>query len=451
MSVEVPFSEACALLERAIAGSVRQDVAAEVSSARTMREALGALRESMSTDRWRIGSGLLDLGRMTRDYDARTREEGFHALHDWDGIADHVNPDIIPVDVLNYIADQRGHDAPDEVAPAVLLDYYFMHLLSLLTLRIWDEGDADGNLDRVGRLLTLLQSGSGSGHRFGDDAEILLLIATAHYEMKESGYDLLLGRVRSLNWGHRRAIALEHASSMGCHLRFGFEATYGRDTTLMRSDNVADYPWLCFSVATTMEEYVRLRGAGADAPRRRAVVEALLGGLSADPRALLGAPPSSLAPHDAERARFREMFLDHRADLLAEFEACRPGAASYSPLSFFFNFAHNVVKGAAVDALLWSEPWPIGLNDLLRSPAQVGASRTSDESAGAEASGVAGSTGETATDPPGRSPEDLAKTLMAYARTNPQKIRGRPMPVIVYDPEAGYRAYRLALRRLQEA
>jgi hypothetical protein len=49
-----------------------------------------------------------------------------------------------------------------------------------------------------------------------------------------------------------------------------------------------------------------------------------------------------------------------------------------------------------------------------------------------------------------RSRETLARTLMGYARTNPQKIRGRLMPVIVYDPEAGYRAFRLTLRRLRE-
>jgi len=39
---------------------------------------------------------------------------------------------------------------------------------------------------------------------------------------------------------------------------------------------------------------------------------------------------------------------------------------------------------------------------------------------------------------------------MGYARTNPHRIRGRLMPVIVYDPDTGYRAYRLTLRRLLE-
>ena len=53
-------------------------------------------------------------------------------------------------------------------------------------------------------------------------------------------------------------------------------------------------------------------------------------------------------------------------------------------------------------------------------------------------------------EPADRSRLTLATTLMAYARTNPHRIRGRLTPVIVYDPEAGYRAFRLTLRRLAE-
>ena len=44
----------------------------------------------------------------------------------------------------------------------------------------------------------------------------------------------------------------------------------------------------------------------------------------------------------------------------------------------------------------------------------------------------------------------LARTLMDYARANPQTIRGRLMPVIVYDPAAGRQAYSVAMRKLRE-
>lgn len=423
-SVAAPFAEVCAALEQALAGPFRQDVVRELSTSPTVEAALVRLRVALRTDVWKFGDAALDLARPVRDFDRLTRAEGFHALHDWDGVADHVNPDTIPVDVLNYLIDQRGGDRFDPVVPAVLIDYYFMHVLSLMTLRAWDEGDADEHLDRVGDLLTLLQGPRGSGQRFCADAETLLLIATAHYEREEHGYDLLLDRTRGLSHRHRANIALGHGASMGCHLRFGFEATYGRDTSLMRNDNVADYPWLCFAVATLMDEYHRIREGGHAVLARRDVVESMLNGLSGDARAFVGAGPQSLAAHEVERRRFRDHFLQYQSDLLAEFEAFRPTAEAYSPLSFFFNFSHNVVKGQVVDTLLWSAPWAVSLSELLTSAPM-------DE-------------------PSHRSRETLATTLMAYARTNPHKIRGRLMPVIVYDPEAGYRAFRLTLRRLRE-
>ena len=42
---------------------------------------------------------------------------------------------------------------------------------------------------------------------------------------------------------------------------------YRRDLGRMRSDNMGDYPWLLFSVATLMEEYVRLREEEAGSVR----------------------------------------------------------------------------------------------------------------------------------------------------------------------------------------
>jgi hypothetical protein len=422
---QIPFADVCATLEDALAGSFRQMVVHELSTSPSMGAALARLREAMRSDVWTFGDARLTLARAVRAYDRLTRDEGFHALHDWDGVAAHVNADTIPVDVLNYIIGQRGDDPVDAVAPAVLIDYYFMHVLSLLSLRIWDDGDADENLDRVERLLQLLQGPGGSGQRFCDDAETLLLIATAHYEREEWGYDLLLARTRTLSAAHRAAIALGHGSSMGCHLRFGFEATYGRDTSLMRNDNVADYPWLCFALATLMDEYHQIRQGGAAHLDRRALLESMLNGLSGDARAFVGTGPTSLAAHEVERARFRDHFRHYQTDIVQEFEVFQPTASRYSPLSFFFNFSHNVVKGQVVDALLWSTPWAVSLSDLLTGVVRE------DE-------------------PADRSRETLARTLMAYARTNPHKIRGRLMPVIVYDPEAGYRAYRLTLRRLTE-
>jgi hypothetical protein len=44
----------------------------------------------------------------------------------------------------------------------------------------------------------------------------------------------------------------------------------------------------------------------------------------------------------------------------------------------------------------------------------------------------------------------LATTLMGYARSHPDRIRGRLMPVIVYDPQAGRRAYSVTIEKLTQ-
>jgi len=419
------FTEACALVERALAGSTRQHIVDDLARSQPFARALARLREHLRANAF---DPFLDR------FDHRTRQEGFHVLHDWDGRADRVADDTIPVNVLDYVALQRGRDQTDARALALLLDYYYFHVLQLLALRAWDDGDADASVERLDRLLETLQGAGGSGQRFVTNAATLVLIATSHFEAVERGYDRLLRRVKALNGAHRTQVAVGHASSMGCHLRFGFEATYARDTLQMRDDNVADYPWLCFALATVMEEYARLRESGADADARAPIVEAMVNGLSADARAFVGEPPASLSRAEPDRAAFRDRFLAHRGDLVDEFERHRPRDAAYSPLSFFFNFSHNVVKGTIVDAALRGAPWDVAFNDMLTG--QVGRV------------GRVGQVGRVEDTEGGDQRERLARTLMEYARANPDRIRGQLMPVIVYDPRAGHRAFRIMLEKL---
>jgi len=420
----IAFERACDSLERLLDVSVRREVVVGALEAATLGEALRRLRERMSGHTWTGAAGKIDLPPLVEELDRRTREEGFHALHDWDGVRDRVNDDSIPVDVLNYVIRERGSEPVDAAVIAILFDYYVFHLLGLLALRAWDRGDPDENLDRLDWLLGLLQGAEGSGHRFAGDAATLLLIATSHYEPRASGYLSLLERVRTLSPTHQRQIATGHAVSLACHLRFGLEATYARDVGAMREDNAADYPWLTFSLTTLMREYA------AAAEQRRAtttdgarLAEALCNGLSPDPRAFLAAGSTDSARDD--RSELRERFRQHRDALIAAFETHKPSDRDYSPLSFFFNFSHNVLKGTVVDALHWGKPWAVSLNDLLTShdatPDQLAARRT------------------------------LATTLMGYARANPHRIRGRLMPVIVYDPRAGRRAFAGAMRDLRGA
>jgi hypothetical protein len=393
------FGEACSLVETALSGAFRRQAVAELSASADLGGALTRLGAGLRADVLGAGGRQVRFDGFVPDFDRRTRADGFHVLHDWDGKADRVNPDTIPVDVLRYLIAVGGGGPPDPAVLAILLDYYLFNLLCLLSLRIWDGGSADDNLDRLGRLLERLQGPDGSGHRFAAHAGTLILIATAHYELEERGYDALLEKVTTLDAGHRSAIALDHTGCMGCHLRFGFEATYGRDTIVMRNDNVADYPWLSFALATLMDEFAAGRGD--------ATVEGLLNGLSPDALAFVRTPP------------FAERFAAHRDELLERFEVFRPAEGVYSPLSFFFNFSHNVVKGSVVDALLRGVPWTVSLNDLL----------TARSDSDAKVS--------------------LATTLMGYARRNPDRIGGRPMPAIVYDPRAGRQAFGVTLRKLR--
>jgi hypothetical protein len=421
--MDMSFDQACSLVENAVRGPVRKEIVAG-SAGKTLGSSLLALGDAMRANRFRAVGQQIFLDKVITTFDGRTRGEGFHILHDWDGVAQQTNPDIIPIDVLHFLVEQRGAEPPTQIELAILLDYYFMHLIALLTMRVWDDGDPNENFDRLNAMLAELQGPNGSGQQFAADAETLMLIGTSHYEPEEWGYGRLLAKVRTLDEPHQFRIGLGHASSMGCHLRFGFEAQCGRDTLALRDDNIADYPWLCFALAAVMGEYSRLADAQIENRDRSVIEEAMLNGLTADARAFVGVPPPSLSDSQAERVRFVDGFMAHKGALLESFQRYRPNDQSYSPLSFFFNFSHNVVKGTVVDALLWGEAWDVSLNDLLTGVPRAGLEEGSQQL--------------------------LAATLMAYARSNPDRIRGHLMPVIVYDPQAGRRAYTVAMEKLSQ-
>jgi hypothetical protein len=253
-----------------------------------------------------------------------------------------------------------------------------------------------------------LQGPRGSNQPFVADPETLLLIATSHYEPDERGYQSLLAQVRTLSPDRQRAVALGHAGCLGAHLRFGFHATYARSTAAMRTDNAADYPWLRFAADTVLQA-IEQQPSPPDQEAFAILAGALFGSLTADTDWLL------------DEAFFSARLAAQASRLRPAFDALEPHAGEYSPLAFFFNFSHNVLKGTVVDALLRGDPWTVSFNDLL-----------------------AGSGGAS----PPASRQALALTLMGHARRHPQRIRGQMTPVIVYDPAGGHAIYRATLHRL---
>ena len=401
----VTFSEAHERLGEALRGSSRGEILDALTSGDGADAALARLRRAMHAHTFPTAAGPLTLRRVVDALDARTRREGLHVLQGWDCVAHRFPDEIAPVLLLDYCA---GAGAADDGrrALSILLDQYFLAVLSLLAVRAWDDGDANENLDRVGGLLRDLSGPQGSGERFIDDAETLLLLAVSYFHPEERGYDSILDRVKTLDAAHQLRCALPCAAIQASHLRWGLRFMYRRDVGLMRADNEVDYRWLLYSLLTLMREYSRMRSGSAHDARRERVVEGLLNGLSADPWAFVGKAPAFLRALQPEHDEFRDLLAASRAELLKEFEGFRPDSALYSPLAFAANFLSNAAVAMVVVALRDDEPHP-SLDALMTR----------------ERTGV----------PPAASAQRLAQKLMDYSVENAGRAGAGAAPLIVVD------------------
>jgi hypothetical protein len=378
----------------------------------------------MRTHRFAAGDERLLLEGIVRRMDARTIEDGFHVLQEWDG--EKFLEETIPVLLLDYYVRANKAVRPDRGSLSILLDYYFLYVLALLVLRAWDEGDPNENLDRVTELLGRLQGPGGSGFKLVDDAATLLWVAISHYEPDDHAYHRLLDRARTLDSAQRTRIARVGGCVLGDHLRWGFPVYYEQDLGLMRADNISDYPWLLWSALTLMQEYGRMREAGVEGAEREDIVEALLNALTPDPPALLDRAPASLAAFQIDHTEWQALFARYGAGLLEEFPRHCPAPPAYSPLAFQFNFPHNVLIPMVTLALIQGRDprLDLSLNALL--------TREREENA------------------PG-SPSVLARTLMAYAGYSPERRGGRRTLMITYDPNAALQSYSRAMAQMNEA
>ena len=404
----ITFDAAAGDLEAVLRGAVRGEILDTLTSDAGPDGALARLRRAMHAHTFPAAAGekAVSLRRVVDSLDARTRREGLHVLQGWDYVAHRFPDEIAPVMMLDYCA-RAGAANDDRKSLAILLDQYFLALLSLLAVRAWDDGDANANLDRVTALLRDLGGPNGSGHRFIDDAETLLLLAVSYFHPEERGYDSIRERINTLDPAHQVRCALPCASIMASHLRWGLRFMYRRELGLMRKDNEVDYRWLLGSLLALMRAYARMHDDDVRGAERERVVEGLLNGLSADPWAFIEKAPAFLRGHQVEHDEFRELLGARRAALLQEFESQRPGNSVYSPLAFATNFLSNTAVAMVVVALVDEQTHP-SLDSLLAT--------------------------ERARSLPAGSVERLARELMAYSMAAADRSGEGAAPLIVVDP-----------------
>ncbi len=418
----ITYEDACSALAAALTGATRHEIVDVALSGGTGDAPLARLRAAMRAHMFPTRSVPLALRRVVDALDARSRREGLHVIQGWDFQTHRFTDDIAPVLLLDYCARLDRRAADDRAAAAILLDQYFVAVLSMLTVRAWDEGSPNENLDRVSALLRALQGPDGSGHRFVDDAESLLFLAISYYHPDEHCYSLLLQKVTTLDDQHRFRVAAPCAAMLGGHLRWGLRFMYRRDVGLMRDDNVVDYPWLLFAVVTLARAYAEMLDTGAHGDAREAIVEGLLAGLSADPWAFTGKAPACLAGHEAEHAELNEILGRRGKALLDEMERLEPPSGTYSPLAFACNFPLNAAVALVAVAVQDGGTRPT-LNALF--------------------------THERPSVWPEDSAEGLARRLMEYS-SDPARLDARGAPLIVYDPYDGVHSHNMVVRTLRE-
>ncbi|MDX1493361.1 MAG: hypothetical protein R3253_04830, partial [Longimicrobiales bacterium] len=358
------LDELLTALEELLPGLSRGQILDGIQARGDFDDWMKRIRAAMSEHRFVAGDRTVDLGRPVRRLDVRTRKDGFRVLHSWNHRTHDFTDDIVPALLLDFFL-RAGPEDPDErTTLAILLDYYFLHLLALGATRAWDADDPDAALARITGLVQALQGGDGSRHRFVADAETLLIYALSQFHPEEQAYDRIIEKVGGLQEGHRLAFAKVSAAVLSSHLRWGFWLMYGRDVVRMRSDNVGDYPWLLDSVLTLTRAWVSEKEAGASVEERDPILEALLQGLAADPWAFTGARPPALASYQEPYDELKGLLARHGPELLDELERHRPTKTGYAPLALHFNFPHNALVAIVTLALLEGRPQPLPLNAL---------------------------------------------------------------------------------------
>jgi len=410
----VTVREACVAFEDIFAPEVRRQIVASLQSPNGVEESVARLRRGMRAHAFAANGTTHSLARVVQALDQRTKAEGFHVLESWDYVGHRFADQIVPVLMLDRCSATSSDASSEDTVLSILLDQYLLSVLGLIVARAWDDPEPDAVFDHVTRILRTVEGPS----RFVDDAETLLLLAVSHYHPHEAAYGVLVDRIATLDASHRLSFALSCAPVLSGHFRWGLRFMYQRDFGRLRDDNVVDYPWLLLAMRTLAEAYCQ---SSEDSPKRPAIVEGLLSGLSADPWLFTGKAPACLRGREAAHEIVRTTLEQRRDELLRDLEAIRPSPSCYSPLGFEVNFLCNALVAMVATAVADCETHP-SLNALL---------------ANAQAQGV-----------PSAQIERYARSLVNYASGG--AVGGSPT-LIVYDPQDAQHAYNLTMRVLRGA
>ncbi len=270
-------------------------------------------------------SGKVAFRGVVQALDQRTRAEGFHVLQGWDPMARAFPDDIAPVLMLDYCSRVGIRAGAGREALAILLDYYFLSVLSLFAVRAWDQDDLNTKLDDVTRLF-------GSCRARGEvvagswTTPTLLLLAISHYHPQDAAYDDLMRKVLAA----RRGVSIEHGAP-GCG-HSGQPSAMGLSahvSTRRRPDARRQCGrlsvWLLFSVLTLTRAY-----AAPDAGASAATDRGRVGGPSAEraygrPVGICGPVASCRATeYRTEHQELRDRLHAQAGPLVADVEIHRP-------------------------------------------------------------------------------------------------------------------------------
>ena len=283
----------------------------------------------------------------------------------------------------------------------VLYTTWMVQQIGLLSLRIWDDGDAEAG-DRLGTLqqrLDRLNAFSADDVMVRDVAWLLhttLGPLTRHLEP----YLIVADRVdRSLPPGGRLGIHAAGARLAGGHLRSqlryrseeaGRSIDDPENLAITRNSNSLDAALLVGDLVPLLEAYQAAIGAGDDAPRLE-LADAILQGLSADPGLFVtrwdllvpstmiesafvakapGARPhyTPLGARHIERlGRYRGLMADLAADLRKDAEGLAPVPGAYSPYGISYGFITDVLANMAMARLVGQPSVGLSLEDTFGS------------------------------------------------------------------------------------